>query len=123
METDSLGRLIGLHLDDALPVAGLHFMDASPNLADEANLALLGMQSGAMIQRPSGATVHPAGGGGSYLAFSPPIDPGGIDIGTLVTVGPIGSETLRLIIFGIRPRPGFQASVTAVDEASELFRV
>ncbi|MCA2014463.1 hypothetical protein LCM17_23460, partial [Cereibacter sphaeroides] len=39
----------------------------------------------------------------------------------LVAVGPLSTEVLRLIVSGVTPSDGLDASLTFIDEASELF--
>lgn len=121
-EVDGAGDITALILDSILPVISRYFIDGSPNLAEEENLALLGARSGLMIQRDSEVTTsRVSGADGNRIIFDPPIDPEGIDAGTLVTVGKLGHETLRLIITSVRPKPNFEAAITAVDEAPELW--
>lgn len=122
VETDGSGDITALVLDVPVPVILTGYMDASPNLAAEANLALLGARSGVMIQRDEDITTSPVDGAdGSRLLFDPPIDPAGIGPGTLVTVGLLGHEVLRLIITAVRSKPNFQAAITAVDEAPQIW--
>lgn len=122
VENDGDGGVVAVSLDAALPVASHPFMDGVPNLATEPNLALLGRRSGAAISRGGGVTVHPiSGSDGIRLEFAPPLDPDGLDVGALVSVGPLGTEYLRLIVFGISPKPNLTASVTLVDEAPQLW--
>ncbi|MCB5411324.1 hypothetical protein [Pseudogemmobacter faecipullorum] len=121
--TNSAGDIVEIQLDTPVEVAEYPFLDQVPNLAEEPNLALLGRRSGVAIRHGGSVAVHPASGGsGSSVEFSPPIDPDDIGIGDLVAVGAIGKETLRLMVFGVTPRPNFEATITAVDEAPELWQ-
>lgn len=120
--TDGGGDVVAVHLDTPVPVGGYPFLDAVPNLADEDNLALLGLRSGVAIRRGAEVAIYPVDDGiDAVLEFDPPLDPDSVEIGDLVAVGPLGRETLRLIFFGITPRPNFEATVTAVDEAPQLW--
>ena len=122
IETNGAGLVTSIWLDSTLPVISYHFMDQSPNLAAEENLALLGMRTGIAISRASGVTVHPVSGSdGVRLDFSPPISAAGIAEGALVVAGPLGQEYRRLIVFGVTPRPNYEATVTAVPEAPQLW--
>lgn len=120
--TDGAGDVVGIYLDSPVDVANFPFMDQVPNLAAEPNLALLGRRSGVAIRRGASVSVHSVNGGGDFIEFSPGIDPTDIEIGSLVAVGSLGKETLRLLVFGITPRPNFEATITAVDEAPELWQ-
>lgn len=122
IETDTQGNITALQLDSPVPIEAHPFMDEVPDLSAEANLALLGLQSGAAISRAAAVTVHPvAASDGLWLTFSPAIPPTGIAEGALVVTGPIGREYLRLIVFGVAPKPDFEATITAVDEAPQLW--
>ena len=45
----------------------------------------------------------------------------GIEHDTLVTVGPLGREVERMIVFAIEPRKDLTCDITLVDEAKELW--
>lgn len=121
--TDGSGDIVALRLDVPVTVASYPFLDEVPNLATEPNLALLGRRTGAAIGSGGSVAVHPVdSGSGNLIEFDPPIDPADIDIGDLVAVGSLGQETLRLLVFGVTPRPNFEATITAVDEAQELWQ-
>lgn len=128
VQTDLAGDVTGLVLDVPLPVASYPFLDGVANLATEPNLARMGVRSGVAIRRPGGVTVHPVdGAAGNTILFDPTISPAGLfdadDLprDTLVAVGPIGRESLRLIVFGVTPKPNFEAAITLVDEAPQLW--
>lgn len=122
IETDGSGDITDIQLDSSLNVQDYYFMDGSPNLSGEENLALLGLKTGIAIRRNSGSTIHQiSSSNGVWLSFDPPIDPDGIDIGSLVVTGPVGQEYLRLVVFGVSPKPNFEATITAVDEAPQLW--
>lgn len=121
-ETDVNGDITSLWLDSVVPIEDNPFMDESPDLAAEEDLSLLGLRSGVAISRAGGVTVHSvAGGDGLRLEFSPAIPAAGVSEGALVVAGPIGREYLRLIVFGVAPKPDFEATITAVDEAPQLW--
>lgn len=121
IETNSSGNITALRLDSSVSLGSSPYMDQVANLATEDNLALLGLRSGASIRRLGSVSTHAVTGSGDRIVFSPAIDPDGIEIGTLVATGLVSQETLRLIVFGITPRPNFEASVTLVDEAPQLW--
>lgn len=120
--TDIGGDVVAIRVDAPLPVGDYPYLDASANLANEVNLALMGLRSGVAIRRATEVSLHPISStDGALLEFSPAIDPEGINVGDLAAVGPMGQEYLRLIVFGVSPRPNFEATVTAVDEAPQLW--
>jgi hypothetical protein len=119
---DSGGDVVWVETDQPLDVPSYYFMDDSPDLSEEPNLALLGVSGGIAIRRGASVSVHPVvGGSGNVLEFAPPIDGTGVDVGGLVAVGALGFEMLRLIVFGVTPRPNFEATMTLVDEAPGLW--
>ncbi len=122
VETDGNGDVTGIMVDGPLPVSDLPDMLASADLLAEDNLLALGVPTGAAISRGDVVTVHPVSSADDlWLRFSPPISPDGIEEGALIVTGPIGREYLRLIVFGVTPRANFEATVTAVDEAPQLW--
>ncbi|MDF2140863.1 hypothetical protein [Paenirhodobacter sp. CAU 1674] len=114
-----------LSLDSPVPVWAEGDMHAVTNMHAITDMHLVGRKTGVAIRRETGSiTVHPvanASGETDRIEFSPPISDSGIDDGVLVTVGALGREFLRLIVFGVTPRADFQASLTLVDEGQELF--
>lgn len=120
--TDTSGDIVEIVLDSVFPESDAPFMDEVDNLADEENLAVLGMRLLIAIQRQSTVTTHRVSDSDQHtVVFDPPIDPSGIAIGSLVTFGLSERVYRRMIVFGIVPRPNFEARITAVDEAPELW--
>jgi len=111
---DGAGDITAIKLDAAVPVRNNGDFLASPDIL------ALGAQTGVMIRRATEATVHRvtnASGTSDTLTFSPAIDPAGIGIGTLVSVGPLNREVLRLLVFTIYPAPDLTATLTFANEA------
>jgi len=122
IETDTGGDVTAITLDTVVPVADYPFLDDIPNIVTFDNLALAGLKSGAAIRRSSGVTLHQISGStGATIEFSPPLDPAGIYEDALVAIGPLGAEYLRLVVASVRPKPNFEATITFVDEAPELW--
>lgn len=128
IETDTSGDVVSITLDTEVPVAAYDFLNEIDELDEEDDLSLAGLQSGAAIRRRDGVTTHQIDSAtGATLTFSPAISPDGLFDGdenaldALVAVGPLGSETLRLIVFGVTPRENFGATITMVDEAPQLW--
>lgn len=122
IETDSSGDITALALDTPVDIPGTYFMDESPDLSAEPNLAALGLEGGVAIRRLGSVSVHRVDGGDPYrLEFSPAISPDGIEVDGLIVAGTIGHEVLRLLVFSVAPRQNLEASITCVDEAPELW--
>lgn len=117
---DGLGNITALRLDAQMPVRNGGDLLAVADMLAEPDLLSIGASTGAMIRRAAGVTVHAvsnATGAHDRMTFSPAIDPAGIALGTLVAVGPLSREVLRLKVFGVDPQPDLTATLTFVDEA------
>lgn len=122
VELSGSGYVLSVRLDSAIPVASNYFMDDSPNLTLEENLSTLGLRSGIAIRGDSGTVIHPiSSSDGAWVYFDPPVPSGGVYEDSLVAVGPIGREYLRLIVFAVSPQKNYEATIIAVDEAPELW--
>lgn len=116
------GDIVALLLDNSTPFSDLPDMLDSPDLMAEPNLLSLGVRTGVSLSRGGVVTTHPiASVDEGWLEFSPPIDPDGVVVGSVAATGPLGSEYLRLIVFSIIPGDSFTATVTAVDEAPQIW--
>lgn len=116
------GLITALTLDQSLPVDDYPFLDDIANLSAEDNLSVAGLEVGIGIRRDTGVTLHyGAAVAGNVVTFSPGIDPDGIEEDTLVVCGPVSQEFKRLIVTGIVPASQFTATITAVDEAPQLW--
>lgn len=118
---DGSGNITALRLDGAVPVrnAATDVLGAADILA-EPDILALGQKTGAMIRRAGSVTVHTlAGSTGDTdtLTFASAISPTGIDIGTLVSVGPMSGEVKRLVVKDIEPGEDLTATIVMVDEA------
>lgn len=115
------GDITALRLDSTVPVLGQDDVLAQTDILAVPDILALGARSGAVIRRATGATVHQltaANAETDLLTFVAPIDPDGINIGTLVAVGPMTREIRRLIVTDITPEPDLTATITAVDEGA-----
>lgn len=122
IDHDDAGEVIGLHLDGLVDLPTAPDLLAVPDLLATGDMLSMGMRIGIAIRRLGATTTHPIhSADGYHVAFDPPIDPAGLEEGALVGWGPMGREYLRLIVFGITPKPDFTATITAVDEAPELW--
>lgn len=130
------GRVIDIEEGDGLTVTAVHLdeeitVENGPDLWSVTDffavkdVLAIGQKSGVALRRTDGSvTVHElanAAGSASRLELATPTGPGGIESGVLATVGRLGQEYLRLIVFSVTPRPDMEASVTLVDEAQELW--
>lgn len=109
-------------LDSEISYASGYFLDESPDLSLEMELDSLGRQTGVALSGASGVSVYrPSGSDGRSLFFDPPIAASAASVGSLVAVGPLGMEFMRLIVFSVTPKPDLTATVTLVDEAPQLW--
>lgn len=128
--TRSAGNITGLELDGTVPVMTLDDLFATADIFVVDNIFDLGAQTGMVIRLKDGSgiltkTITAASNDDvTTIAFATPFaDPGTdkIDEGCLVTVGRLGSEYKRLIVYGIVPDADGTAAMTFVDEAPELW--
>lgn len=122
---DGDGLITVLSLDEEVPRGLTYDMLASEDLLAEPDLLALGLEMGAAIRARDGTVTvqRISGGAGQGLVFRPPLDLPKVEPGGLVAFGPVGRETLRLVISGITPKPDFTATITAVDEAPEIWEM
>ena len=121
MVDDGSGNVLSILPDVAIDTAGAPFMDAVPNLADEGNLAILGTIIGVAIR--DGASVHlveASDGGDGWIDLDTPVAAGDLT-GALVVSGAMGRVYTRALIWGIEPHDDLTATITAVDEAPEIW--
>lgn len=127
-EQHGFGRVIAggadqIVLDAAMPLINEPNVDDVTNFDAVQNVDLLGLVSAAAIQRADGTVdVEPLDcvtGETDVLTFASPTTH--VDEGQLVAVGPLATETLRLIVAGVTPDDQMGAALTLIDEASELF--
>ncbi len=121
------GNVTAIKLDCAVPVrtAATDVLGSADILA-EPDVLTLGTKTGAMIRRGGSITVHALGGTTGEtdtLTFASPISPTGIDIGTLVSIGPLSREVRRLIVKDIEPGNDLTATIVMADEAPGIVPV
>ncbi|MCU0909791.1 MAG: phage tail protein [Rhodobacteraceae bacterium] len=125
LDRDGSGDVVSVTLDGPVPITNEPYMDEVADLSVVPDLSLLGVSSSAAVRRTvGGVTVHAlsnATGEHSVLVFAAPVAAAGMIEGVLVAVGRSGREYLRLIVFDVQARPNFEASLTLVDEAPELW--
>lgn len=111
-------------LDSIVPISNEPHVGAVSDFAGVEDVSVLGRKTIATIRRGNGdvvtAELSNDTGASNVLTFSEAINPAA-QRGDLVAVGLQVRETKRLIVFGIEPREGYEATVTLVDEAQELF--
>ena len=127
VELDVGGDVDAITLDAPVPAPFYPYLDDIDDLDLESDLSRAGNRPGVAIRRSTGVTLHPVSDSvGNRIEFSPPISASGLFDGgdlldSLVSVGSLGSEYRRLIVFSVTPRPNFEATITMVDEAPELW--
>jgi hypothetical protein len=125
---DGSGNITGLTLDGTVPVWTSAGIQTLSSVAAAASVQLLGEKTGIAIRLNQGAGIlvkqitAAANDDVVIVTFATPFpDPGNLNPDCLVTVGPLGSEYIRLIVYGVQPKADMQATVTCVDEAPQLW--
>ncbi len=110
-------------LDASVPLINEPDLYAASDLYAIADLWLAGLTSAAAIRRSDGTVdvvlLDCATGESADLAFAATTTH--VPEGALIAVGPHTTEVLRLIVAGVAPQDGLDATVTCIDEAPELF--
>ena len=127
----SAGMVTGLQLEGTVPVASQSDVFSTSNLFNVANMFTLGGQTGIAIRLKGGNGViteaisaSTIDGLATIVTFVTPFaDPGTsqLDADCLCTVGVLGTEYRRLIVYGMIPKDDFTYAMTFVDEAPELW--
>ena len=135
LATDSIDRWTGygrvdvggttkITLDTFVPVSNEPNVDDVANMDAVPNVDVLGRPALATIRRATGEVVTALLGNDTgetdVLEFVTPVSPA-VKTGDLVAVGLLDREVKRLIVFSVEPRDNYEATVTLVDEAQELF--
>jgi hypothetical protein len=111
-------EITGLLLDSAVPVVSSTVdLNASPDVSLEPDISELGMirtsEGEILTKQLTGTTVRT-----NEVYFETPFeDPGTIDTGNLVTVGPLTQEYKRMVLFGISMGQDLGATLLLLDEA------
>lgn len=112
-------------LDSVVDLTNEPDLQAVTDMHAVADMHLLGRASAALIRGVDGpmaaVPLTNASGASAVLELSTGIDPADLALGGLVAVGLTASETLRLIVFDVTPAEDLTATLTFVDESSELF--
>jgi len=124
------GNITGLTLDGTVPVTTGTDIKDSADLSVAGDIADFGAVTGIAIRMKGGNGIitkqitSTSDGETTAITFATPFaDPGAsqIDVGCLCTLGRIGSEYKRLIVYSITPNVDMTADMIFVDEAPELF--
>jgi hypothetical protein len=117
------GNITALVLDAAMPVFGEPGFDAITDMGLVLDMGMIGQLAGLAIRRTTGSiSTSAVTVSGATVTFSAPIAPAGIEPGCIVSYGRLGMEYLRLVVYSVKPKDqDFTATITAVDEAPELF--
>lgn len=123
------GNITGLILDGSVPVDTEAGLFSVAHVFTTAHIFTLGSKTGMAIRLLNGAGIlikeitAASNDEVTTISFVTPFaDPGAnLAQGCLCAVGPLGNEFKRLIVFAVTPSQGSNVTVTAVDEAPELF--
>jgi len=117
------GNVTGLVLDASMPTFGVGGFSTITNMTTVADVAMIGQTAGIAVRRTDGS-IFTAGVtvSGATVTLTTPVAPAGIEPGCMVSYGRLGMEFLRLVVYSVKPKDqDFTATITAVDEAPELF--
>jgi hypothetical protein len=121
------GEVTAITLDADVPVTNEPAVRAVTDVRAVADFRALGLQTAVALRGDDGVPVRSvlpvstATGTAWTLTLETAAADTGIHEGALVAVGPSSRVTERLIVADIRRRGKFDAAVTCVDEAPELF--
>lgn len=122
---DGAGDVTHITLDCDVQISAEPDLLSVPDLLAVSDMLTLGQSSGAIVRGPSGpSAVLPlanATGTTNVLELVTPISAASIYEGALVSVVLSAAEILRLIVFSVDPLDDYQARLTLVDEAPELW--
>lgn len=117
------GGTTGVTMDAVIPFSNEPLWDAVTDFDAVASVDLLGERTEVQIRYPEGNVVTVdltnATGQGDELTFASTLDY--VPAGTLVATRVIVPEYRRMIVFSMTFKRDFEASLTLVDEAPEIF--
>ncbi len=121
VEYDGSGDVTAVTLDNEPPaMTGPGWDDIGVNDWDDLDMGLIGLGAG-VILRGNGVSVHACTVSGARIALDTPATLDDLGLDDLAILGPVGQEARRLIVFSMQPRADFVWTITAVDEAPEIW--
>nr|WP_309504273.1 hypothetical protein [uncultured Roseovarius sp.] len=119
---DGSGDVDTITLDNEPPaIGGLAWADIGANDWDDIDDVSLIETSAGVVIRAGTISIHPCTISGSTLTLTTPASLPNLGMDDLLTVGPLGREASRMIVFGMSVREDLVWTITAVDEAPEVF--
>lgn len=120
---DGSGDVTSIVVDSGLPEFGEDGFDDITDMGLVEDMGMIGAASGIAIRRTDGTVLTAAVTvSGTTVTFTAPQDAAGIEPGCLLSFGRLGMEFIRLVVYSVKPKDqDFTATITAVDEAPELF--
>lgn len=116
------GDITAIRLDNVVPTFGEAGFDAITDMGLVSDMGMIGVTAGIRLRRSDGSIlIASVTVSGDLLTLSAPQSSDNVEVGNLVAYGRLGQELLRLIVFEIKPKEDFTATITAVDEAPELW--
>lgn len=117
------GNVTGLVLDASMPTFGIGGFSTISNVNTVDDVTMIGQLAGIAVRRTDGSIFTAAVTvSGTTVTLATPVAPAGIEPGCMVSYGRLGMEFLRLVVYSVKPKDqDFTATITAVDEAPELF--
>lgn len=119
---DASGKVESVFLDNDPPeIGGLAWADiGSDDWGEIEDVSTIEQRAG-VILRGGGVTVHPCTISGTKINLNTPATLDDLGHDDLAQIGPLGREAHRLVVFSMQPREELVWSITAVDEAPELW--
>lgn len=117
------GGVTGVRLDDTVECSNEPDVYAVADIHAVPDVWSLGLKTEAQIRYPNGDIVSVglsnASGVTDELQFDAPVSP--VPEGSLIATSILATEYRRMIVFGMQFKQDFEASLTLVDEAVEIF--
>jgi hypothetical protein len=120
------GNVTGLVLETAVPITNKPSLWDVTSLWAETDLWAIGQKTGVAIQLSNEdslvKTISNADGSTKTLTFTTPFAiPAGLEPEMQIVVGPVGREVRRMVVTGVQPNSNYEATLTLVPEAPELW--
>jgi hypothetical protein len=121
IEYDASGDVVAVTLDNEPPaVSGLSWDDIGPDDWETLDMGTIGLTGGVFL-RGKAITSHACTIDGSRIELTTAATIEDLRLDDLAIVGPATTEALRLIVFDMAPRDDMTWTITAVDEAPEVW--
>ena len=121
IELDAAGLVTAVLVNNDMPA--LDFLDwdeIEPEDWETLDMGTIGLSAGVVLRGDSIST-HTATTDGPVITLDTPVAIAGLAFDDLAIVGPARNEGVRLLVRDMRPRDDLTWTITAVDEAPEIW--